>query len=102
MRFAVLRQCTLSKLVVKEPNEPYVLILKPSEPLADAQLRHLVTASPWNPVMIEATLGPWDPVDGFFEAEIHTIEIMPKVPPPPKPRRKCDARKQHSRMLHLA
>jgi hypothetical protein len=100
-RLAVIRQPSLSTLVVKEPNEPRVFIIKLSEPLSDAQLRRLVVASPWNPVMIEAVMGPWDSSDNTFDAEIQTVECMPKIPPPLKPKRKCDARKQHSRMLQL-
>ena len=101
MRLAVLRLCNLDRLVVKEPYNPCVFIVRPSDPLADAQLRRLVTASPWNPIMTEATVGAWDATEGVFDVEIHTIELMPKIAPPPKPRRKCDARKQNTRMLHM-
>ena len=100
-RLAVLRQCSMSKLVVKEPNEPCVFILKLSESPSDAQLRRLVAASPWNPVMIEVMLGDWNAEDNTFDAEIQTIESMPRIPAPMKPRRKCEARKQHSRMVQM-
>jgi hypothetical protein len=100
-RLAVLRLCNLTKMVVKEPNEPCVFVAHLAETPSDAQLRRLVAASPWSPVMIEAMLGPWDAATKAFEAEIQTIDSMPKHPLPAKPRRKCQARKQHNRMVEM-
>ena len=101
MRLVVLRQINLDKLVVKEPYSPCVLLIRPSEPLTDAQLRRLVTATPWNPVAMDATIGAWDSREGVFETEIHSIELMPKIPQPLKSRRRSDARKQHASLLHM-
>lgn len=100
-RFAVLRLCGLNKIVVKEPNEPCIFILNLPDPLTDAQLRRLALAAPWSPVMIEATLGPWDASKNTFDAEIQAIESTPKITPPLKLRRKCEARKQHCRFLQM-
>ena len=101
MRLAVLRLCAIDKLTAKEPSEPCVFVIQPSDPLTDAQLRLLVTASPWRPVMVEATLGRWDHEANAFEADITTIETMPAIPLMPKARRKCEVKKQHNRMLEL-
>jgi hypothetical protein len=100
-RLAVLRLRSLTQLVVKEPNEPCVFILNLDEPLTDTQTRRLAIAAPWNPVMVEATLGALDASQNAFHAELQAIEIAPKPLPPLKPRRKCGARKQHCRLLQL-
>jgi len=101
MRLAVLRLCSVDRLTAKEPNEPCVFVIQPSDPLTDVQLRRLATASPWRPVMVEAALGRWDHEANAFEADITTIETMPATPLMPKARRKCEVKKQHNRMLHL-
>ena len=101
MRLAVLRLCAVDRLAAKEPNEPCVFVIRPSDPLTDAQLRRLVAASPWKPIMVEATLGRWDQEANTFEADITTIETMPAAPLMPKARRKCEVKKQHNRMLQL-
>jgi len=100
-RLAVLRLRGLSQVVVKEPNEPCVFHLHLQEPLTDTQLRRLAIAAPWEPVMIEAALGEFHAEQNTFDAEIQTIEIAPKHPPPFKPRRKCEARKQHCRFVQM-
>lgn len=100
-RFSVLRLCHMNKLVVKEPNDPCVILLKPSDPLSDAQLRRLVLATPWAPVMVEAEIEGWNASDNTFNAQIESIETIPKIPQPLKPKRKCDAKKQHSRIVQL-
>jgi len=100
-RLAVLRLYNLNRIVVKEPNEPCVFVVNLPDPLTDAQLRRLATAAPWSPVMIEAALGAWDAAKKTFDAEIQAIESAPKIPPPLKPRRKCEARKQHCRLLQM-
>jgi hypothetical protein len=100
-RFAVLRLCNLNRVVVKEPNEPCIFILHLTEPLTDTQLRRLAIAAPWSPVMIEAALGAWNAAQNTFGAEIQAIETSPKLVPPLKPRRKCEARKQHCRFLQM-
>jgi hypothetical protein len=100
-RFAVLRLCNLNRMVVKEPNEPCIFVLHLSEPLTDTQLRRLAIAAPWNPVMIEVALGARNAAQNTFDAEIQAIETSPKLPPPFKPKRKCEARKQHCRFLQM-
>ena len=100
-RLAVLRLRGLSQVIVKEPNEPCVFHLHLQEPLTDTQLRRLAIAAPWAPVMIEAALGAFHTDQNAFDAEIQTIEIGPKNPPPFLPRRKCAARKQHNRKCNL-
>ena len=101
-RFSVLRLCHASKLVIKEPNRPTTLVAIPADPLHDAQLRRLVLAAPWAPIFIEATLEEgWDPKAGAFRVQIESIELPPRRPEPPRPKRRCDANKQHSRMLSL-
>ena len=100
-RLSVLRLCNLTKMVVKEPNEPCVFLISLTETPSDAQLRRMVTATPWNPVMREAMLGPWNEVNNTFEAEIQAIESMPKHPSAIKPRRKCEAKKQDNKMVQM-
>jgi hypothetical protein len=100
-RLAVLRLHSVSRIVAKEPNEPCVFLLNLPDALTDAQLRRLVVAAPWNPVMIEATLGMWNPQTKTLDAEIQAIESLPRLPAVLKPRRKCEARKQHNRMLQM-
>jgi hypothetical protein len=51
--------------------------------------------------MIEATLGMWNPQTKTLDAEIQAIESLPRLPAVLKPRRKCEARKQHNRMLQM-
>ena len=95
----MLRMHSLTRMVVKEPNEPCVFLISLPDPPSDMQLRRLVLAAPWNPVMIEAALGQWHPETKTFDAEIQTIESMPRAPAPLKPRRQCAARKQHMRLV---
>jgi hypothetical protein len=79
MRLAVLRLAGLDVVYAKEPHSPVVLALRLLEPLTDAQLRHLTTASPWNPVMIEASIDDtWH--GAGFGARIDVIETLPRVP----------------------
>ena len=99
-RYAALRLARADLLIVKEPSEPCALALRPTEPLCDAQIRRLALATPWNPVMIQASVGRWD--TNAFEADIHTIESQIRFPEIPKPRRPIHARKQNKRFLHLA
>jgi hypothetical protein len=98
-RLAVLRMHSMTRLTVKEPNEPCVFLVNLPEPLTDMQLRRLVLAAPWSPVMIEAMLGPWHPGTKTFDAEIQAIESMPRAPAPPKPKRQCTARRQNCRLV---
>ena len=60
-RLAVLRMHSMTRLTVKEPNEPCVFLVNLPEPPSDMQLRRLVLAAPWSPVMIEAMLGRGTP-----------------------------------------
>ena len=78
-RLAVLRLAGLNVVYAKEPDSPVVISLCLLEPLADTQLRHLSTATPWNPVMVEASVeDTWH--GSGFGARIDVIETMPRVP----------------------
>ena len=94
-RLAALRLITADTLLVKPPYEPCVFIIRPDEPLSDAQLKRLALAAPWNPVMIEATL------TAGLDASIHAIESHPRPPAPSKRRRKPIVKKQNCRLLQL-
>ena len=81
MRLAVLRLVGTNLLYAKEPESPVVLALSLSEPLHDEQLKHLVVAAPWSPVMIEAL------VEGT-RARIDVIEPLPPRIPVVQPKRR--------------
>ncbi len=87
MRLAVMRLANLDTIYAKEPSSPVVLAIRPTPPLSDAQIRRLTTATPWNPVMIEAEVDfdHWE--NAAFCAEVQTVESAPK-PVLPKPRRR--------------
>ena len=80
MRLAVLRLADLNTLYAKEPTSPVVMAIKPTPPLFDAQVTRLATATPWNPVMIEANvdLNNWQENNAFL-AEVQTVESAPKL-----------------------
>jgi hypothetical protein len=85
MRLSVLRLVDLDTIFAKEPSSPVIMALRPVPSLHDAQIARLATAAPWNPVMIEATIGRWD--RDAFHAEILSVESAPKINPP-KPKRR--------------
>ena len=93
-RLAALRLITADTLLVKPPYAPCIFIIRSEDPLSDAQLQRLALAAPWNPVMIEASLG-------VHHASIHTIESHPRPPMPTIPRRKRTVNKQNRRLLQL-
>jgi hypothetical protein len=64
------------------PDQPVALKLNAVEPLADAQMRLLCLASPWNPFMIRARLGEWNDALQAFDAVVVEIESPPKLPAP--------------------
>ena len=83
LRMAALRLTDACTLHAKESDSsPVMLTLKPTPPLENAQLRRLAPATPWKPVMIGAVVDfeKWDPDTKAFEAEIHTIESLPRLP----------------------
>lgn len=82
-RYAVLRLLTTRRILAKDG--PCAFVLEPADPLADAQLRMLAVATPWNPVMMEATDPVWD--GRAFVADVTSIESQPRPPPMPKSRR---------------
>jgi hypothetical protein len=88
MRLAVLRLADLDTLYAKEPGSPVVMALRPETPLFDAQIKRLVVATPWNPVMIEANVGRWQESIKAFPAEIQTVESAPKPPTTGRHRRR--------------
>ena len=84
VRLAVLRLASIGLLYAKEPGSPVVLALVMLEPLSDLQLRHIANASPWAPVMIEASVDDiWHGATttaGGFGAHVHFVETLPKIP----------------------
>jgi hypothetical protein len=86
VRLAVLRLASVGVLYAKEIESPVVMALVMLEPLSDLQLRHLANASPWAPVMVEASVDDkWH--NPGFGACISFVETLPKIPAiPPKKR----------------
>lgn len=81
-RLAALRLTSIDTLTVKEPSLPVAYRLNITEPLSNAQLNRLVLATPWKPMMIEATVGEWNDDTKSFDASIEVIESQPKIPTP--------------------
>jgi hypothetical protein len=77
-RLAAIRLLRADTLLVKTPDQPVSLKLHLVDPLTDAQMRLLAQASPWNPLIILAQLGPWDDRRMAIDAEIMEIESPPK------------------------
>ena len=79
VRLVVLRLSSARMLYAKEVGSPVVLALVMLEPLSDPQLRHIANASPWAPVVIEATIDDTWLYPGFG-ANVTFVETMPKIP----------------------
>jgi hypothetical protein len=86
VRLAVLRLASIGMLYAKEDDSPVVLALIMLEPLSDLQLRCIANASPWAPVMIEASVDDiWHHRSGGggtssgFGARVHSVE--PRIIP---------------------
>ena len=79
VRLVVLRLSSARMLYAKEVGSPVVLTLVMLEPLSDPQLRHIANASPWAPVVIEATIDDTWLYPGFG-ANVTFVETMPKIP----------------------
>jgi hypothetical protein len=81
-RFTALRLIRSDTLLVKEINLPVSFKLHITDPLTDAQMRILATASPFNPLTVGAQIGSWNDLMQGVDATITVIETPPKLAAP--------------------